>query len=139
MKKRIAVALFVIITIALVLFWTTLKKETDLPLDSLLVKELDQMTHPSEDAMLLKELYENNTISDSYRIAVGINAYLKKQETKRVSSLKKLACCFIIFAGLSAFTGYKVYDNYSYQYDMDDNSYVSALGLPIDDYGFLDL
>ncbi len=65
--------------------------------------------------------------------------YLKKQEVKRISSLKKLACCFIIFAGLSAFTGYKVYDNYSYQYDFDDNSYVSALGLPIDDYGFLDL
>ncbi len=80
MKKRIVVALFAIIAIALILFWTNLKKETDLPLDSTLVKELDQMTHPSEDAMLLKELYEKNTISDSYRIAVGMNAYLKKQE-----------------------------------------------------------
>lgn len=65
--------------------------------------------------------------------------YLKQQERKKVSGLKKLACCFVLFVGLSAFTGYQFYDNYSYQYDYDDNSYVSALGLPIDDYGFLDL
>lgn len=65
--------------------------------------------------------------------------YLKKQKKMKVSSMKKLACCFVAFIGLTAFTGYKIYDNYNMQNDLYDDSYISTMGLPVDDYGFLDL
>ena len=65
--------------------------------------------------------------------------YLNKRAQGKISAIRKLACCFVLFIGLSAFTGYKIYDNYNYQYYTEDSSYISTLGLPTDDYGFLDL
>ncbi len=64
--------------------------------------------------------------------------YLKKQESKKLSNIKKLACCFVLFIGFSAFTGYKIYDD-NYIITSSDDSCVSAMGLPTDEYGFLEL
>lgn len=65
--------------------------------------------------------------------------YLKRQEKKKISNIRKLACCFVLFVGLSAFTGYKIYDENSFQANNPDESYISLIGLPTDDYGFLEL
>ncbi len=65
--------------------------------------------------------------------------YLKKRQKDRFNSIKKLACCFIAFIGITAFTGYKVYDNYTIQVNYAQDSYLSTMGLPIDEYGFLEI
>ncbi len=64
--------------------------------------------------------------------------YLKKRSQK-TSAIKRLACCLVVFIGLTSFTGYKVYDNYMYELNSSYDSYITAMGLPTDDYGFLDL
>lgn len=66
--------------------------------------------------------------------------YLERENKKKMmTAAKRLACCFVLFIGLSAFTGYKVYDNYTYQVSLEQESTVSDMGLPIDEYGFLSL
>lgn len=64
--------------------------------------------------------------------------YLEKQQKKKISNIKRLACCFVLFIGISAFTGYKIYDD-NYFINSSDDSCVSAMGLPTDEYGFLEL
>ncbi len=66
------------------------------------------------------------------------DVYLKQEQKNKYSVIKKIACCFIICSGLISFTGYQVYNN-SYISDNSDISYISVMGLPTDDYGFLDL
>ncbi len=67
-------------------------------------------------------------------------AYLEKQKKNKFSTIKKLACCFVLFVGITAsYTGYNMYNDYTSQAYWDDDSYVSAMGLPIDEYGFLEL
>ena len=64
--------------------------------------------------------------------------YLEREEKKKMMrSAKKLACCLIAFIGLSAFTGYKMYDNYAYQENIEQDSIAAEMGLPVDEYGFL--
>ena len=66
--------------------------------------------------------------------------YLKKKQKEKLTAVKRLACCFVFFIGLTAFSGYKYYDEYTLlQTDITDDSYISTLGLPIDDYGFLEI
>ena len=66
--------------------------------------------------------------------------YLKKKYKDKISAIKRLACCFVLFVGITAFTGYKVYDNYDFQVNYAEDSYViSTMGLPVDDYGFLEI
>lgn len=66
--------------------------------------------------------------------------YLEKQKNiKKLKAVKKLACCFIAFIGLTSFTGYKLYISDNYQSNYQDDSYIMTMGLPTDDYGFLDL
>lgn len=65
--------------------------------------------------------------------------YLKKQETRKISAIKKLACCFVMFVGLTGFMGIKMYDDYSFQTSMVEDSYVENMGLPTDKYGFLEI
>lgn len=63
--------------------------------------------------------------------------YLKKQQKQKITAIKRLACCFVMFLGITAFTGYNMYDNYITQQDIEEDSCISTMGLPIDDYGFL--
>ncbi len=65
--------------------------------------------------------------------------YLKQQEKKKASTIKKLACCFIFMVGFSSFAGYRIYDENSFQISTVEDSYISAMGLPIDEYGFLEI
>ena len=137
MNKRIVVVLFAIMAIALVLFLITFKKEIDLPLDSSLVKELDQMSHPSEDALLLKELYEKNTISDSYRIEVGVNAYLKKQkETPEFLSKETVLNSVNTIFAVDTIEHQSVYllNAYGCGYKFQNNTYEHILGCDGDQF-----
>ncbi len=65
--------------------------------------------------------------------------YLEIIKTKRKNNLKKIACCLILFAGLTSLTALKAYDNYSFQVNFAQDSYIGTLGLPVDDYGFLEI
>lgn len=67
--------------------------------------------------------------------------YLKKREQKKFGAVKKLACCFLLFVGITAsYTGYNMYNDYTAQtYWSEDTSYISNIGLPVDEYGFLEL
>lgn len=66
--------------------------------------------------------------------------YLEQMKKKKFSAIKKIACCFILFAGLSAtYTGYHFYDDYSFQVNSAEESYIDLMGLPVDSYGFLEL
>lgn len=65
--------------------------------------------------------------------------YLKKRTPKN-NIAKRIACCFILFIGITAFTGYQAYDNYSFQINSVEDSYISTMmGLPVDEYGFLEI
>ncbi|MCD7740071.1 MAG: hypothetical protein LUH11_01825 [Candidatus Gastranaerophilales bacterium] len=64
--------------------------------------------------------------------------YLAKKRKEKHIAIIKLACCFLFLTGLVTFTGYKMYDNYMFNATGYD-SYITAIGLPVDDYGFLDL
>ncbi len=66
-------------------------------------------------------------------------AYLKMEEQKHKSLIKKIACCVALFAGFSAYTGYNMYDDYMLMQDIIDNSCISMIGLPTDDYGFFEI
>ena len=62
-----------------------------------------------------------------------------ENKEKMMVAAKRLACCLVVFVGLTAFTGYEVYDNYTYHENLDQGSYVTEMGLPVDEYGFLSL
>lgn len=64
--------------------------------------------------------------------------YLSRCEKRRLSAVKKLACCFVLLVGITGFTGYKLYDDNSFQVNNVEDSYIgTTLGLPTDEYGFL--
>ncbi len=66
--------------------------------------------------------------------------YLERENHKKMmKSAQRLACCLVAFLGLSVFTGYKLYDNYVYTVNLEQESTVSEIGLPVDEYGFLSL
>ncbi len=65
--------------------------------------------------------------------------YLKRKQAEKTNVIKRLACCFIFFIGLTVFTGYKVYDNYTMQVNYAQDSCLTTMGLPVDDYGFLEI
>ncbi len=65
--------------------------------------------------------------------------YLRQQKKKKINAIKRLACCFVLFIGISLYTGYKIYDNYDIQVNYAQESYLSTMGLPVDDYGFLEI
>lgn len=66
--------------------------------------------------------------------------YLAKRYNKKNVAIKRLAACFIVFVGLTGtYTGLNLYSNIDVQANTDEDSYVSTMGLPIDEYGFLEL
>ncbi len=64
--------------------------------------------------------------------------YLRRQNCRRNNAIKKIAACFIILTGLSLYVS-GIYTSNSSEIDMYEDSYISAIGLPVDDYGFLEL
>lgn len=65
--------------------------------------------------------------------------YLKREKRKKQNLMKSAACFFILMAGLTGFTGYKIYDENSFQVNTADESYIGTMGLPTDEYGFLEI
>ena len=66
--------------------------------------------------------------------------YLAKRNKRKIDAVKKLACCFIFLAGFSVYSGYQLYGDYTFQVNSADESYISSsLGLPVDEYGFLEI
>ena len=58
----------------------------DIDKNSSLVKELYNMVNPSNDAILLDELYKNKDLTSKYIVAMGINNYLKYNEIKKFNN-----------------------------------------------------
>lgn len=66
--------------------------------------------------------------------------YLEKKNKNKLVAIKRLACCFVLFVGITAsYTGYNLYSEYTAQEYWSQDTYVSSLGLPVDEYGFLEL
>lgn len=58
----------------------------DIDKNSSLVKELYDMVNPSNNAILLDELYKNKDLTSKYIVAMGINNYLKYNEIKKFNN-----------------------------------------------------
>ena len=89
MKKKfilIIIIILFIIAVVFVLLSLTVKKENKneetitLDINSELVQKLYKMANPSDNAVLLDDLYGNNKLTDKYKIAMGIADYLKNNE-----------------------------------------------------------
>ncbi len=65
--------------------------------------------------------------------------YLARMEKEKKTFVKKVACCVAVFTLITSFAGYKMYDSYSYQANIDNDSYIEDIGLPTDDYGFFEI
>ena len=60
--------------------------DTNIDKNSSLVKELYDMVNPSNDAILLDELYKNKDLTSKYIVAMGINNYLKHNKIKKFNN-----------------------------------------------------
>ena len=60
--------------------------DIDVDKNSSLVKELYDMVNPSNNAILLDELYKNKDLTSKYIVAMGINNYLKYNEIKKFNN-----------------------------------------------------
>ena len=60
--------------------------DTNIDKNSTLVKELYDMVNPSNDAILLDELYKNKDLTSKYIVAMGINNYLKHNKIKKFNN-----------------------------------------------------
>ena len=87
-KKFILIIIIILLIIAevFVLLSLTAKKENKneetitLDINSELVQKLYKMANPSDNAVLLDDLYGNDKLTDKYKIAMGIADYLKNNE-----------------------------------------------------------
>ena len=64
---------------------------------------------------------------------------MEKRAKAKSDLLKRAACIFIVMTGLVGYTGYKIYEDNSFQINSVEDSYVYSMGLPTDSYGFLEL
>ena len=142
MKKRIIIVILLLMSFTfLFLFFKNVRKEkleTNIPLDSKVVKELDAIVHPSEDATLLKELYQKNRITNLYQIATGINAYIKKQNDipELITKDEALASVQTIFGANTFVEHQSVYllNAYGCGYKFQNNTYEHILGCDGDQF-----
>ena len=94
MKKKtvllISLVMFVVAEIIILYNFKdrTFANDNDIDIDknSSLVKELYDMVNPSNNAILLDELYKNKNLTSKYIIAMGINNYLKYNEIKKFNN-----------------------------------------------------
>ena len=86
-----------------------------------------------------KRLNEKN-IKVSQDVKEVAPVYLEEQAKKKKTAVKRLAACFILFVSLiGVYTGFSVYGTSTNNANVDDDSYISTMGLPTDEYGFLEL
>ena len=63
--------------------------------------------------------------------------YLAKKNKSKL--LKQAACFALILTGFIGLMGYKAYEDNSDKINYIEDSYVYSMGLPTDNYGFLEL
>lgn len=97
MKKKVILIIVIILLIiaeVFALLSLTAKKENkkeetiELDTNSELVQKLYKMANPSDNAVLLDDLYGNEKLTDKYKIAMGIADYLKDNEPIPVENPK---------------------------------------------------
>lgn len=94
MKKKtvllISLVMFIVAEIIILYIFKnrTFANDNDIDIDknSSLVKELYDMVNPSNNAILLDELYKNKNLTSKYIVAMGINNYLKYNEIKKFNT-----------------------------------------------------
>ena len=86
MKKKVGIfiSLFIIFSGIIIYIFiqdNSIKEHTvfnHLDINSSLVQDLYNLINPSNDANVLKELYENSGLTDKYILNIGITSYLKE-------------------------------------------------------------
>ena len=94
MKKKtvllISLVMFIVAEIIILYYFKDRtfvnNNDTNIDKNSSLVKELYDMVNPSNDAILLDELYKNKDLTSKYIVAMGINNYLKYNEIKKFNN-----------------------------------------------------
>ena len=94
MKKKtvllISLIMFIVVEIIILYYFKdrAFVSDNDINIDknSNLVKKLYDMVNPSNDAILLDELYKNKDLTSKYIVAMGINNYLKYNEIKKFNN-----------------------------------------------------
>lgn len=94
MKKKtvllISLVMFIVVEIIILYYFKDRtfvnNNDTNIDKNSTLVKELYDMVNPSNDAILLDELYKNKDLTSKYIVAMGINNYLKYNEIKKFNN-----------------------------------------------------
>ena len=93
----------------------------------------------------LKECSDCKSEHEKYRklsalIKDAAPAYFAKKKTEKSAMIKKIACCFVVFSLLTTFSAYKIYEDNQYsQLSYSDESYITSMGLPTDEYGFFEI
>ena len=67
--------------------------------------------------------------------------YLNRQDKWKTRVMAKMAACFVMLVGITGiYTGYCMYSEDSFQVNSAEDSFIeSNMGLPTDDYGFLEI
>ncbi len=95
------------------------------------------LNHLKECPDCQKEHEKYQKISQLIKEAAPV--YLQREISKRKNTIKKIACCLILVLGFAVYQGVNLYNYNNYPFDLQDDTYVSSLGLPTDEYGFLEL
>lgn len=81
-----------------------------------------------------KNMEEENFEKLSLLLKEAAPDYLRYEAKQRLK--KKIICCFAVFCiFFASYTGFYLYDYKLYTSAQD--SYISSIGLPVDEYGFL--
>lgn len=94
MKKKtvllISLVMFIVAEIIILYYFKDSafvnNNDTNIDKNSSLVKELYDMVNPSNNAILLDELYKNKDLTSKYIVAMGINNYLKHNKIKKFNN-----------------------------------------------------
>lgn len=86
MRKRIFYGCIVVIIIILIVYFVILlKRGIILTKENPIIQELYQKSHPSQEASVLKELYQEDGFTNKYILAVGMKEYLKQNKKETIS------------------------------------------------------
>lgn len=98
----------------------------------------DELNKHLQDCSYCKSQHEKY-IKLSSLIKEAAPAYFAKKKIEKTAMIKKIACCFLVFSLLTSFSAYKFYENNQYYAINSDESYITSLGLPTDEYGFFEI
>lgn len=131
MRKRIIYGCVVVtVIIFIVYFIILLKRGILLTEENPIIQELYQRSHPSKEASVLKELYQEEGFTNKYILAVGMKEYLKenKKETILEEDLEQTIQFLFKDISFSHESFYLMTDNIcGFHYDKENHIYESLL------------